>query len=92
MATCKVLVSEALRVYTGGKAKIGGDGGSVAEVFAGVAGEYPELMRHVFSETGRMRNGMTVFLNGADIRFGGGLQAAVKDGDTLNLHAPLLVG
>ena len=92
MATCKILLSEPLRISVDGKTRLKAEGGTVAEVLTALGAEHPQLMRLVLHETGRFRNGLTVFLNGADIRYGGGLSAAVKDGDTLNLHAPLLVG
>ena len=92
MATCKILLSEPLRISVGGKTRLKGNGATVAEVLTALGVEHPQLMRLILHETGRFRNGLTVFLNGADIRYGGGLNAAVKEGDTLNLHAPLLVG
>lgn len=92
MATCKVLIAEPLRLSVEGKARLKADGDTVMEVLTALGQAHPQLMRLVLHETGRFRNGLTVFLNGVDVRYGGGLGAAVKDGDTLNLHAPLLVG
>jgi sulfur-carrier protein len=88
----KILVSEPLRVLTGGKQRIAGEGKTVMEVCANLTREYPGLLREVFRDDGRLQNGTTLFINGKDIRYIDGIETAVTEGDVLNLHAPMMVG
>ena len=92
MAKCRILIAEPLRPFAGEKHGIAAEGTTVGEVCISAAQGHPELMREVFQTDGSLRNGVTIFLNGADIRFKNGLNAAVNDGDVINLHAPMPIG
>jgi molybdopterin converting factor small subunit len=65
--------------------------GTVREVIARVAGQFPALAPRIRDEKGEPHPFLNVFLNDEDIRFTGGLDAPVKDGDDITL-VPAIAG
>ena len=65
--------------------------GTVREVIAQVAGQFPNLAPRIRDEHGEPHPFLNVYLNDEDIRFAGGLDATVKDGDEITL-VPAIAG
>jgi molybdopterin converting factor small subunit len=55
-----------------------------------VAG-YPQLNAQLFDDDGRLHNGLELFVNREAIRFRGGWQAALNDGDEIYI-VPMISG
>ncbi len=70
---------------------IASSGSTVGDVVADVAARYPALAPRLRDETGRPYPFVTFYLNDEDIRFQGGFDATVNDGDELTV-VPAIAG
>ena len=66
-------------------------GDTVGAVVANVAARYPSLAPRLRDETGQPYPFVTFYLNDEDIRFNGGFDAPVNDGDELTV-VPAIAG
>ena len=80
----EVRIPTILRTYTGGEKAVLGDGGTLADVLVDVDSRHPGLRDRIVDEKG-LRRFVNVYVNDEDVRFMGGLQTAVKDGDTVTV-------
>lgn len=64
----KVILPSALKQYAGDKSEVEVPGTTVSDVLDALAARYPELRRHIFSDDGRLRKFVNVFVNEDDIR------------------------
>lgn len=80
----EVRIPTILRNYTDGAKSVQGSGGTLAEVLGDLDGRHPGL-RERLVEDGSLRRFVNVYLNDEDVRFLGGLDAPVSDGDTLTV-------
>jgi molybdopterin converting factor small subunit len=54
--------------------------GTLADLLDAVAADHPRLDRRIRDEAGAIRRFVNVYVDGDDVRFTGGLDAAVPDG------------
>ena len=87
----KVLIPTPLRQFTGKLDNVTVPGGNVGEVLAALTAQYPDLRKQIFTDEGKLRSFVNVYLNDEDIRYIGKDTAATKDGDTLSL-VPSIAG
>jgi sulfur-carrier protein len=80
-----------LAKLTGGKSTVDAGGTTVREVVADVASRFPELAPRLRDASGAPYPFVTFYLNDEDIRFQGGFDAAVKDGDEVTV-VPAIAG
>jgi len=66
-------------------------GSTVGEVVADIATRYPNLAPRLRDESGQPYPFVTFYLNDEDIRFNGGFDAKVSDGDELTV-VPAIAG
>ena len=71
--------------------EIESNGETVGAVVADVATRYPKLAPRLRDETGQPYPFVTFYLNDEDIRFNGGFDAKVSDGDELTV-VPAIAG
>ncbi len=71
-----------LRNYTGGAKAVDGSGDTLAEVIDSVESDHPGIKDRLIEE-GDLRRFINVYVNDEDVRFIGGLTAAVGDGDSV---------
>ena len=83
--TVKVLIPTPLRPHAGGKAAAEFPAKSVAEALSHLTTEFADLKRHLFTEDGRLRSFVNVYVNGEDIRYLAQENTPTKDGDTINI-------
>lgn len=72
-----------LRPDAGGASRITtelGDGATLADLFGVLADEHPRLERRVRDEQGEIRRYVNVFIDGAESRRCGGMEAPLRDG------------
>ncbi len=81
----KVMIPTPLRVHAEGKATAEFPAQTVAEALGHLTTEFAELRRHLFTEEGRLRSFVNVYLNGEDIRYLAQENTKTKDGDTINI-------
>ena len=58
-------------------------GGTVRDVVARLAADYPELGDQILDGDGKLRAGIGIFLNGRKVQFKEGLDTPLQDGDRL---------
>lgn len=58
-----------LRVYTGGAETVAIPGATVAEVFDQLTSQFPELKQQLFTNEGKLRSFVNVYVNDEDIRY-----------------------
>ncbi len=88
----RILIPTALRQYTeGSRTQIDVSANTVSEALSSVLSSNQKLARHILDEQGNLRNFVNVFLNNEDIRYLGGKQAKVTDGDTIRI-VPAIAG
>lgn len=80
----EVRIPTILRNYTDGAKSVQGTGGTLAEVLGDLDGRHPGLRERLVDDGG-LRRFVNVYLNDEDVRFLGGLQTPVSDGDTLTV-------
>jgi molybdopterin converting factor small subunit len=66
-------------------------GATVGEIVADIAGRYPALAPRLRDDAGQPYPFVTFYLNDEDIRFLGGFDAPVQDGDELTV-VPAIAG
>jgi len=87
----RVRLPAALRELAGGEALAAGEGSTVGEVLRDLGRAHPGLWERIVDGQGRQRRYVSLFLNDADLRGLGGLDAPVRDGDLI-LVVPALSG
>lgn len=81
----RVLIPTPLRPYTDQQESLDLDGGTVGEVLAALSSRYGELRRHLYADDGRLRSFVNVYVNDEDVRFLGGLETELSDGDVVSI-------
>jgi len=81
----RVLIPTPLRQYADKQANVDVSGGSVAEALGELTSRYPELHKQLFSDDGRLRKFVNVYVNDEDIRYLQNESTQVKPGDTLSI-------
>ena len=80
----EVRIPTILRTYTGGEKAVEGFGATLAELIDDIEGRHTGLRARLLDEKG-LRRFVNVYLNDEDVRFLGGLETAVKDGDSVTV-------
>ena len=78
----EVRVPTILRNYTGGQKAVVGQGGTLAQLIDDVETNNPGVKERLVDESG-LRRFVNVYVNDEDVRFTGGLDTEVSDGDTV---------
>ena len=87
----KVLIPTPLRQFTAKQNSVTVPGSTVGEVLAALTATYPDLRKQIFTEEGKLRSFVNVYLNDEDIRYIGKDAAPAGDADTLSL-VPSIAG
>ncbi len=74
-----------LRPFTDKKESVEVSGVTVGELLADLTRRYEGLRRHLYTDEGRLRNFVNVYLNDEDIRYLQREQTPVKPGDSLSI-------
>jgi len=80
----EVRIPTILRSYTGGAKSVEGKGSTVGELLADLDSRHPGLSDRIADSAG-LRRFVNVYLNDEDVRFLGGVDTPVNDGDTLTV-------
>ena len=81
--TVTVRIPTALRQYAGSEARTLVEAKTVGDAVHALVAKHPALRAHLFEDSGRLRSFVNVYLGDRDVRELGGLDAPVRDGDTL---------
>lgn len=92
MMRVAVIVPTPLRQYTEGRDTVEVNAGSVAEALFELTARYATLRRHLYTEDGRLRRFVNIYLNDEDIRYlEDGAESGVKPGDEIRI-VPSIAG
>jgi MoaD family protein len=80
-----VRVPTILRSYTGGAKSVPGAGDTLAELLADLDARHSGLRGRLVTEDGALHRFVNVYVNDEDVRFLGGLEAKLSDGDTVTI-------
>ena len=80
-----ILIPTPLRPFVGGRDAVQLEGGSVGELLDRLTGEHAPLRPHLFSDDGRLRSFVNVYVNDRDIRQLAQRDTPVKAGDTVSI-------
>jgi MoaD family protein len=87
----KVIIPTPLRAYAGKQESIEVTATTVSEALSALTSQFSELKKHLFSDDGRLRSFVNVYVNDEDIRYLQKEQTAVRDGDTVSI-VPSIAG
>jgi len=80
-----VRIPTQLRTLSGGASEVAVNGTTVAEVLKALDAAHPGFSERLFSEDGKLRRFVNVFVADEDIRFLQGLETPVAPGATLSI-------
>src|SRR5690242_4785825 len=79
----RVLIPTPLRPYAGKQAAVELVGTTVGEALSVLTTQHPDLRRHLFTDEGKLRSFVNVYVNDEDIRYLQRENTPVSDADTL---------
>jgi sulfur-carrier protein adenylyltransferase/sulfurtransferase len=81
----RVLIPTPLRPYTGQQDAVEVDGATVGELLASLTARYGDLRKHLYSDDGKLRSFVNVYVNDDDIRYLEREATALKTGDVVSI-------
>jgi|SRR5215472_15012057 len=87
----KVMIPTPLRQYAGKQDSVELEAKTVGEALAGLTSQYSELRRHLYSDDGKIRSFVNIYLNDEDIRYLSREQTPLNDQDILSI-VPSIAG
>jgi MoaD family protein len=87
----KVIIPTPLRPYAGKQESVEFNAHTVGEALAGLTSRYEELRKHLYTDDGKIRSFVNVYLNDEDIRYLQKENTQIKDGDTISI-VPSIAG
>src|SRR6266852_5701867 len=87
----KVLIPTPLRQYAGKQDSVDLAGATVAEVLQSLTNQYADLRRHLYTDEGKLRSFVNVYVNDDDIRYLEKEATLLKNGDVVSI-VPSIAG
>jgi adenylyltransferase/sulfurtransferase len=87
----KVMIPTPLRVYAGKRDSAEFTAATVGEALGHLTTQFGDLRKHLFTEDGKLRSFVNVYVNDEDIRYLAKENTPTKDGDTISI-VPSLAG
>jgi sulfur-carrier protein len=81
----EVRVPTILRSHTNQEKVVKGDGETLAALFDDLDARYTGLKARVVTDEGTLHRFVNVYINDEDVRFIGGLEAKLSDGDSVTI-------
>jgi molybdopterin converting factor small subunit len=82
----KIHIPTPLRVYTGKQDTVSVEAKTVEEALSQLTAAHPDLKKHLYSEEGKLRSFVNIYLNDEDVRYLPGKETtAVTDADALSI-------
>ena len=79
----KILIPTPLRPYAGKQSIIEVNAQTVGEALNDLTAQHPDLRKHLYSEDGKLRSFVNIYLNDEDIRYLSKDATLVKETDTI---------
>ena len=87
----KVIIPTPLRPFAAKRESIELEAATVREALDSLTTQHAELRRHLYSDDGRLRSFVNVYVNDDDIRYLQNENTPVRDGDTISI-VPSIAG
>lgn len=87
----KVIIPTPLRQYAGKQEAIDLQAPTVGELLSKLVGQYADLKRHLYTDDGKLRSFVNVYLNDEDIRYLEKENTPVKEADVVSI-VPSIAG
>jgi molybdopterin converting factor small subunit len=90
-ATLKVNIPTPLRQYVDGNPAVDVSGKSVGDALGDLTRKFPDLKKHLYSDDGRLRAFVNVYVNDEDIRYLEKENTPLAEGDSISI-VPSIAG
>jgi molybdopterin converting factor small subunit len=87
----KIQIPTPLRQYAGKQAAVDVKAATIGEALSGLVAQHPELRRHLYTDDGKLRAFVNVYLNDEDVRYLQKDATAVSDSDSISI-VPSIAG
>jgi adenylyltransferase/sulfurtransferase len=87
----QIQIPSPLRQYSGKQASVEIPGATVGEALQGLVSQHPDLKRHLYTDDGKLRAFVNVYVNDEDMRYLQKEATALKEGDTISI-VPSIAG
>jgi MoaD family protein len=87
----KLEIPTALRPFTGKQASVEFEAATVGEALHRLTATFTDLQKHLYTEDGRIRSFVNIYVNDEDIRYLEKENTPIKDGDTISI-VPSIAG
>ena len=81
----KILIPTPLRPFTDKRESVELSGGTVGEILKQLTTQFDGLRKHLYTDDGKLRSFVNVYVNDEDIRYSGKDATPVRDSDTLSI-------
>jgi sulfur-carrier protein len=83
--TIEVRIPTVLRKHTDGERKVHGEGATLRELIEDLETRHPGLRDNLVADDGQAHRFVNLYVNDEDVRFLGGLETPLDDGDTVSI-------
>lgn len=87
----RIIIPTPLRAYAGKRESVELQAATVGEALSSLTAQFSELKKHLYSDDGRLRSFVNVYVNDEDIRYLQKDQTSVREGDTISI-VPSIAG
>src|SRR5262245_16895946 len=87
----KIHIPTPLRAYASKQSTVEVRAATIAEALANLTSQYPDLRRHLYTDDGKLRAFVNVYLNEEDIRYLEKEATPLKESDTISI-VPSIAG
>jgi adenylyltransferase/sulfurtransferase len=87
----KLEIPTALRPFANKQSSVEFDAKTVGEALTSLTSTFSDLRKHLYTEDGRIRSFVNIYLNDEDIRYLEKENTPIKDGDTISI-VPSIAG
>src|ERR1700682_1894421 len=87
----KIQIPTPLRQYAGKQPAVEVTAGTIGGALSDLGAPHPDLRRHLYTDDGKLRAFVNVYLNDEDVRYLQKEATAVKDGDSISI-VPSIAG
>jgi molybdopterin converting factor small subunit len=82
--TVNVSIPTILRPHTGGQKRVNASGDTLAAVISDLEANYSGISDRLV-DNGKLHRFVNIYVNDEDVRFSGGLETAIADGDSVTI-------
>jgi adenylyltransferase/sulfurtransferase len=87
----KIHIPTPLRQYVGKQATVDVAGATVADAMKALVAQHPDLRKHLYTEDGKLRAFVNLYVNDEDIRYLQKEATALNEGDNISI-VPSIAG